>query len=120
MSFTGITVSASGAIAQKCGAYFNPAYTDDMMTLALIQAEASLGADTLYDWAGNWETISGARRALVTAITSATVAIEAIRYDLDAVGKSAAISMINSLSNEIEANKKILRDKDKSKFAQTI
>ena len=117
MSFTGITVSASGAIAQKAGANFNVNYTDDMMTIKLVNAEAQLNTDTLYDWSANWASLSATRKALISEITSSMVAIEAIRYDMDAVG-SAAAPMINSLSNEITENIKSLLNKDKATFVK--
>jgi len=118
MTFTGITVTASGAIAQKAGAYFNTDYTDDMMTVALLQAESSLNADTENNWSDQFGTLNADTKGIVSAITSSTVAIEAIRFDLDAIGRSSSIAMINSLSNEINANKKILLEKSKRDFVR--
>ncbi len=117
MAFTGITATEA-QIDQKSGANVSTDYTDEMKTQALLQAEAQVGTDTLFDWAANWATISATRRSLVTAITSATVAMEAIAFDMDAVGRSAANAMINRLDFTVIENIKSLLNKDKAEFVK--
>ena len=117
MAFTGITATEA-EIDQKSGANVSSSYTDTMKTQALLQAESSLNAETEYNWSDAFAALNADVKSIVTAITSAIVAIEAIRYDMDAVGRGVASAMINSLSNEIRENKRILLEKNKQQFVK--
>lgn len=111
MAFTGITATES-EIDQKSGANVSASFTADMKTESLLQAESYLNSKTTKNWSDAFGSLNVDVQHLVTAFTASWVAMDAINYDPDAVGRSTATLRLNVLRDIIIRTLKALEDKD--------
>ncbi len=115
MAFTGITATEA-EIDQKTGANVSAAFTDVMKTAALLQAESVVNGFARYNFSDNWGTLNVDVKYLITNITASMVAIEGIGYDLDTYGRTVAEDKITILTNDVQRNLSILKDKKVQDF----
>jgi len=116
MAFTGITATEA-EIDQLAGANVPTTYTDTMKTQALLWAESNTNNFTRYNWTDWYATTPNVDvKYTVTQTNAAQVAIEAINYDKEAIGRSIAESRINVLRDIILRNLQFLRDIKKQTF----
>lgn len=111
MAFTGITATEA-EIDQKSGADVSTSFTDTMKTQSLLQAENYLNSETTKNWSDDFAGLDVDVKSLVTAYTASWVAIDAINYDPDAIGRSTATLMLNVLRDIMERAMKTLKDKN--------
>jgi hypothetical protein len=119
MAFTGITATEA-EIDQQTGANVSASYTDVMKTAALLHAESYLNAFTEYNWSDNWASLNVDTKYIVTMATSSYVAIQAINYDPDAIGRSTAIHKVNVLKDQFNMAIAQLKDQSKRGFVQKV
>lgn len=111
MAFTGIT-AIEAEIDQKSGANVSALFTDTMKTASLLQAENFLNSATTKNWSDAFGTLDVDVKSLITAYTASWVAIDAINYDPDAIGRSTATLRLNVLRDIMQRSLKILEDKN--------
>ncbi len=111
MAYSGITATEA-EIDQKSGANVSGSYTDTMKTQALLMAESVLNVMTRFNWSDWWATTPNVDvKYIVTDATTAFVAIEAIRYDMEQwISVSEAAEMMANLRETFVRNVGILRD----------
>lgn len=107
MAFTGITATEA-EIDQKSGANVSSSFTDTMKTQSLLQAENYLNTATLYNWSDNWAALNVDVKYIITGVTASLVAIDAIEYDPDAIGRAAAVFKVNVLLDIVKRGIKLL------------
>ena len=111
MAYTGIT-STEAEIDQKSGANVSSAFTDTMKTQSLLQAENYLNTETTKNWSDDFAGLDVDVKSLVTAYTASWVAIDAINYDPDAIGRSTANLRMNVLRDVMTRALETLKDKN--------
>lgn len=108
MAFTGITATEA-EIDQQSGANVDTNFTDTMKTQSLLQAENTLNIRTRFNWSDWYATSPNVDlKYMITATTSKLVAIDAINYNMDAIGRSTAESRVNVLRDAVLRNFQIL------------
>ena len=117
MAFTGITATEA-EIDQQSGANASASYTDVMKTAALLHAESLINTLTQYNWSDKYGTLDTDVKYIVTIATSSYVAIQAINYDPDAIGRSTAIHRVNVLKDQFNMAIKELKEQAKRSFVQ--
>jgi len=117
MAFTGITATEA-EIDQQAGANVSTSYTDVMKTAALLHAESLINTLTEYNWSDNYGTLDTDTKYIVTIATSSYVAIQAINYDPDAIGRSTAIHKVNVLKDQFNMAIAQLKEQGKRAFVQ--
>ncbi len=114
MAFTGITATEA-EINQKSGANVSASFTDTMKTQSLLQAESYLNSETRKNWSDWYATSPNVDiKFLITAFTSSWVAVDAINYDIDAIGRGTANLMLNVLRDIMMRSLETLKDKTKN------
>ena len=119
MAFTGITATEA-QIDQKSGYNVSTSYTDTMKTVSLLFWENSLNTETEYNWSDAFGTLNADVSGLVTAYTASGVAMEAINYDPDAIGRSTAELRLDVLSEIMRVALKTLKDKGQQAWAVAV
>ncbi len=119
MAFTGITATEA-EIDQKSGANVSTAYTDTMKTQALLQAESLLNVRTKFNWSDAFLTLDADVKSVVTMVTASKVAMEAIKFDMDAIGRNTAEDMINLLDQDVKMGLQILKERAQQTFASGV
>lgn len=117
MTFSGITATEA-EIDQQAGANVSVLYTDVMKTAALLHAESLINTLTQYNWSDKYATLDADVKYIVTIATSSYVAIQAINYDPDAIGRSTAIHRINVLKDQFNMAIAQLKEQAKRAFVQ--
>ncbi len=98
-------------IQQKSGANVNTAFDTTAMTASAIRAESMINCLCRKNYSDLITTGMNADVAgIFSDIVSSFVAIEAISYDMDALGRSTAESMITVLRDGMLRNLQIIRD----------
>ena len=110
MAFTGIT-SSEAEIDQRSGANVSSGFTDTMKTQSLLSAENYLNVETGKNWSDDFSGLNVDVKSLVTAYTASWVAIDAINYNPDAMGRSSAILRMNVLRDVMQRSLATLKDK---------
>ena len=111
MAFTGITATEA-EIDQKSGANVSLLFTDTMKTQSLLQAENHLNSETLFNWSDVFSSLDVDFKFLVTAYTASWVAMDAITYDPDAIGRGSATLKLNYLRDIMQRSMETLKDKN--------
>ena len=119
MAFTGITATEA-EIDQKSGANVSTGFTDTMKTQALLQAESMLNGRTRKNWSDAFLTLNADVKSFVTLVTASKVAMEAIKYDMDAIGRSVAEDMINMLDADVKLGLQILKEREVQTFMSNV
>lgn len=119
MVFTGITATEA-EIDQKSGANASASFDDVMKTQSLLEAESYLNVETEYNWSDAWATLNADVQHLVTNYTASWVAMAAINYDPDAIGRAAAELRLDVISEVMRIALKTLLDKDKQAWAVAV
>lgn len=109
MAFTGITATEA-EIDQRSGANVSTAFTDTMKTASLLAAENSLNSETTKNWSDDFGGLDVDVKSAVTAYTASWVAIDAINFDIDAIGRGTANLMINVLLDIMARQIRTLKD----------
>ena len=116
MTFTGITATEA-QIDQKTGANVSASYTDTMKTQALLMAESEINGIMRLNFSDDWAGQDVDVKYLVTKYTSASVAIEAIKYDMSGyTSRAEAKAMIDVLAWEMTRAIQFLKDKKTTTF----
>ena len=113
MAYTGITATEA-EIDQKSGANVSTAFTDTMKTQSLLQAENHLNVESGKNWSDAFSGFNVDVKSAVTAYTASWVAIDAINYDVDAIGRGTANFMVNVLLDVMSRSLKTLKNKNVS------
>ena len=113
MVFTGITATEA-QIDQKSGINVSTSFTDTMKTQSLLQAEADLNRDTMFDCTGAFATWDVKSKHTITSVTASQVAIDAINYDRGSIGTVEANERINVLYDRVVKGTKALSDKEQT------
>lgn len=111
MAFSGITATEA-EIDQRSGVNVNTNFTDTMKTQSLLAAENYLNSETTKNWSDDFSGLNVDVKSTVTAYTASWVAIDAINYDPDAIGRGTATLMINVLLDVMARSLKTLKDKN--------
>ena len=111
MAFTGIT-STEAEIDQRSGANVSSSFTDTMKTQSLLAAENFLNVETGKNWSDAFSALDVDVKSLVTAYTASWVALNAINYDPEAIGRSTAILKMNVLRDVMNRSLATLKDKN--------
>lgn len=114
MVYSGITATEA-EIDQMAGENVSASYTDIMKTQALLMAESELNWETQYDFTAAFGTLDVKTKYQITKINAAAVAIEAIRFDMAAIGHKEASTRINILNDIVARGLKRLAEDDKRK-----
>ena len=115
-------MSTSGAVLIKAGADVSTDISDgvqglsgdDIISQFINEAEAYVCAQTRYDWTANYGSLAANYKNILNETVSNLAAIYCIEYDLDAIGRSAAMSKINVLWARIDKNIQFLKDTEKT------
>ena len=113
MAYTGITATEA-EIDQRSGANISTAFTDTMKTQSLLAAESFLNSETTKNWSDDFGGLNVDVKSLVTAYTASWVAVDAINYDIDAIGRGTANLMINVLLDVMSRSLNTLKDKSRN------
>lgn len=118
MAFSGITATEA-EIDQKSGANVSASFTDTMKTLSLLQAESFLNIETKFNWSDWYAGSPNADlKSLITSITASLVAIDAINYDIDAMGSTAGSVRLDVLRDIVIRGLKTLKEMDKKNWIE--
>ena len=117
MAFTGITATEA-EIDQQSGANVSGDYTVSMKIAGLLHAESLINGLTEYNWSDKYGTLDVDVKYIITIATSSYVAIQAINYDPDAIGRSTAIHKVNVLKDQFNMAIKELKEQSKRAFIQ--
>jgi hypothetical protein len=84
-----------------------------MKTQSLLQAESYLNCETKFNWS-DWYVVPPDvdLKYIVTAFTASWVAIDAINYDPDAIGRNTATLRLNVLRDIMTRAIATLKEKD--------
>lgn len=116
MAFTGITATEA-EIDQKLGENVTSAFTDTMKTQALLMAESVLNVMTRKNWSDDFAGLNVDVKSIVTDATTAFVAIEGIRFNMEEfIPTSVADAMITNLREAFVRDVGILRDIKSQEF----
>jgi hypothetical protein len=117
MAFSGITATED-EIDQKLGKNIDLAFTDTMKTQALLMAESVLNVMTRFNWSDWYATTPNSDiKYIVTDATTAFVAIEGIRYNMEQyIIISEAEAMIANLRETFVRNISILKNINSQTF----
>lgn len=112
MAYSGITATEA-EIDQKSGANVSTSFTDTMKTQSLLQAESFLNSETKFNWS-DWYagTPNVDVKSIVTSYTASSVAIDAITYDMGAIGRAEAQSRLDVLRDIMTRTLKTLKEID--------
>jgi len=111
------TLAISGGVIRKAGNNVSSGYTEANYTSAIEEAEATLIADTRYDWVGNWATLSGAAvGSIAKGAVENLAAMDLINYDPNVWHLATAQTKLDVLWDKYQQAVKILSDKDKVAF----
>lgn len=116
-SHFGITCTEA-EIDQKSGANVSTLFTETMKTQSLLMAESQLNTMLRYNFSDNFGGLNADVKYIVTAYTASYVAMEAISYDPDAIGRSTAISKQNVLTFIMNEAVKALKEQSKLGFVK--
>ena len=119
MAFTGITATEA-EIDQKSGANVSASFTDTMKTQSLLQHENFLNIETTKNWSDAYASLNVDVKSLITSYTASGVAMDAINYDPDAIGRSTAELRLNVLSEIMRVSLKTLLEKSKQAWAVAV
>ena len=83
-----------------------------MKTQSLLQAENHLNSETTFNWSDAFSGLDVDFKSLVTAYTASWVAMDAIAYDIDAIGRGTANLQLNYLRDVMQRSMETLKDKN--------
>ena len=109
-------MTTEAEIQQKSGANVNTDFDTTAMTASNLRAESVINCITRRNWSDDYGTLSVDVKHILSDFCSSFVAIEAISYDMDSIGRSTAESMITVLRDGMLRNLQILRDKNTETF----
>ncbi len=109
-------MTTEAEIQQKSGTNVNTDFDTTAMTASNLRAESVINCITRRNWSDDFGTLNTDVKQILSDFCSSFVAIEAISYDMDAIGRSTAESMITVLRDGMLRNMQILRDKQVETF----
>ncbi len=109
-------LTTEAEIQQKSGANVNTDFNTTAMTASNLRAESVINCITRRNWSDDYGTLSVDVKHILSDFCSSFVAIEAISFDMDSIGRSIAESMITVLRDGMLRNLQILRDKNTETF----
>ncbi len=109
-------MTTEAEIQQKSGANVNTNFDTTAMTASNLRGESVINCATRRNWSDDFGTLNTDVKQILSDFCSSFVAIEAISFDMDSIGRSTAESMITVLRDGMLRNMQILRDKKVETF----
>lgn len=109
MVYTGIFCTEAEIIFKE-GANVSTSVTEAMHNIAAAQAEGSINAATRYNWSDKFASLNEDVKGVLAETASNLAAIYSISYDMDAIGRATAESMINILRDAALRGISIIRE----------
>jgi len=120
MADTGI-FATTAEVQRKTGANASStanveAYINQFMT----EAESTINTLCRYDFSTAYPNLKDQVKAILKDVASSMAAMSVINYDLDAIGRNTAETMLNVLSNTINRGLSLLKNKENQDFINGV
>lgn len=103
-------LTTSGACAIRAGANVSTNIPETTWNSWISGAEGWISDEARYDFATNWTTLNDKFKYPVIEVVECLVAINAINYDVDTIGRSTAESRMTMLRDIITRGIKLLTE----------